>query len=64
MLSVAGDRETKLVADDLSVHPLNVAGRGGLPAPLKSGFWRVISGSSSLRSHSCGCTQVSRGSTF
>ena len=24
MLSVAGDRETKLVADDLSVHPLNV----------------------------------------
>ena len=25
MLSVAGDRETKLVADDLSVHPLNVA---------------------------------------
>ena len=24
MLSVAGDRETKFVADDLSVHPLNV----------------------------------------
>ena len=46
MFSVAGDRETKLIADDLSVHPLNVpVGAAGQQLPeirLLAGYLRIV----------------------
>ena len=49
MFSVAGDRETKLIADDLSVHPLNVpVGAAGQQLPeirLLAGYLRIVESS-------------------